>query len=168
MPPTPEEMDFEERRKQSIWERFDAFEQECRRGHKAIRDSFRKFEDENNDALGLMRDAHNALRGRVDLLERTNPDVTKLRFSTGVMVSIVVVTASVVGAGYGFSAMVTGRIDALSKRLDDQAASAAKLTEERSAAAQRSIDALTRQMELLKYEQQRLREDVTKTKGPRS
>ncbi len=134
---------------------------EAEDGHERLRKDFRTYHDQTETTLLLLRDGLNTVRGRVDLLERTPPDVTKLRFSTGVVVSIIVVTASVVGAGYGFSSLVASKIDTLSKRLDEQAASAAKLTEERSAAAQRSIDALTRQMELLKYEQQRLREDVT-------
>jgi polyhydroxyalkanoate synthesis regulator phasin len=137
-------------------------------GHERLRKDFRIYHDQTETTLILLRDGVNTLRGRVELLERTPPDVAKLRFSTGVVASLVLLTASVVGAGYGFGSLVSGKIDVLSKRIDDQAASAAKLTEERSAAAQRSIDALTRQMELLKYEQQRLREDVTKTKGPRT
>lgn len=143
----------------------DSYRTEAEDAHARLRSDFRTHHDQTDTSLVLLRDGLNTLRGRVDLLERTPPDVAKLRFSTGVVASIILATASVVGAGYGFGAMVTGRIDALSKRLDEQAANASKLMEERAAVAQRSIDALTRQMELLKYEQQRLREDVTKQKG---
>jgi len=45
----------------------------------------------------------------------------------------------------------------LSARMEEQS----RLQDERNVRAEKSIDALTRQMELLKYEQQRLREDVT-------
>lgn len=141
---------------------------EADEGHSRLRADFRTYHDQTEMTLVLMRDGMNTLRGRVDLLERTPPDVAKLRFSTGIVVSIVVVTASIVGSGYGFSAFITGKIDALSKRMDEQAIAKDKISEERAAAAQRSIDALTRQMELLKYEQQRLREDVTKAKGSKS
>jgi len=93
---------------------------------------------------------------------------TKLRFSTGVMVSIVAVTISVVGAAYGISNRVLNRIDTFEARMDRQAAddkaeraSAAKTAEERYQRAEKQFDTFGRQMELLKYEQQRLREDVT-------
>ena len=134
-------------------------------GHTRLRSDFRVYHDQTETSLVLLRDGLNTLRGRVDLIERTPQDVTKLRFSTGVVVSIVFLTASIVGSSYGFSAFVTGKIEALSKRMDEQAAAAAKLAEERDSARQRSIDAIARQVELLKYEQQRLREDVTKPKG---
>lgn len=148
------------------------YRRECDDGHARIRVDFRTYHDQTDTSLVLLRDGLNTLRSRVELIERTPPDVTKLRFSTGVVVSIIAVTLSIAGTGYGVGHLVMGRIDALSARMDENTTqqkqereSTAKLLEERSQVSQRSIDALTRQMELLKYEQQRLREDVTGTKG---
>lgn len=150
----------------------DGYRTEADAAHTRIRGDFKTYHEQTETTLMLMRDGANVLRGRVELLERTPPDVAKLRFSTGVVASIVAVTLSIAGTGYGVGHLVMGRIDALSARMDESTAqqkqerdSTAKLLEERSQAAQRSIDALTRQMELLKYEQQRLREDVTKKTG---
>lgn len=118
-------------------------------GHTRLRTDFRELHDRMEMAMAIQR-------GRIDLLDnqfknQPPPDVTKLRFSTGVVVSLLLFTASLVGAAYGFSALVSGKIDALAKQIDS-----------RDVTYQRSIDGLTRNMELLKYEQQRLREDVTK------
>lgn len=95
-------------------------------------------------------------------------EATKLRFSMGVIVSIVFVTVSTVGAGYAFSSMVSSRIDGIAIRMDQQTEkqrvereNTSKLLDERYQTSKGAIDGLTRQMELLKYEQQRLREDVT-------
>jgi len=153
----PTSTEFEERRKKTFWERLDDVGEVCNDRHRRQTTRIGQLEAQNDAQAADIA----ALKVRVSAIEQGPVEATKIRFSSGVLVSVVLVTASVVGAGYGFSAVVTSKIDTLSKRLDDQAASAAKLTEERSAAAQRSIDALTRQMELLKYEQQRLREDVT-------
>lgn len=144
----------------------DSYRTEAEDAHARLRADFRTHHDQTDTSLVLLRDGLNTLRSRVEIMERTPTDVMKLRFSTGIVVSIIAVTASVVGAGYGFSSLVSGKIDALSKRMDEQAATTARVYDERSAAAQRSIDSLVRQVELLKYEQQRLREDVTK-KGPK-
>jgi hypothetical protein len=84
------------------------------------------------------------------------------------MVSIVVLTASVVGGAW----RVTVKIDSLGTEMTRQSeddkkdrASLAKLYDERNGRYEKSLDSLTRQVELLKYEQQRLREDVTKKNG---
>lgn len=128
------------------------YQQQADAGHTRLRHDFREFHDRMDMALALQR-------GRIDLLDNQfktmpPPDVTKLRFSTGVVVSLLFFTASLVGAAYGFSAAVSGKIDTLSKQID-----------QRDETYQKSIDGLTRNMELLKYEQQRLREDVTKKGG---
>jgi len=134
-------------------------------GHTRLRTDFRVYHEQTEMSLVLLRDGLNTVRARVDLIEKTPTDVMKLRFSTGVVVAIGMAIAGVVGSGYGFSALVSGKIDTLSKRIDDQSAAQSKVDQERSAAAQRSIDALTRRVELQGYELQRLREDVTKSKG---
>lgn len=165
---TPDEAEFEERRKQSLWERFDALETECRRGHRALRQAINELEAQA-DAFDV---AHKALSTDVGDLAKAPVEATKLRFSSAVIASVVFATFTVVGAGYGFSSMVTGRIDGLVSRMDQQTEkqrlereTTAKILDERYATSKSAIDGLTRQMELLKYEQQRLREDVTKPKG---
>jgi hypothetical protein len=126
-------------------------------GHARLRTDFRTYHDQTELTLVLMRDGLNTVRGRVDLMERTPQDVAKLHFSSRIVVAIVAVTGSLMITAIGVSNRVTGRIDALSARMEEQS----RLQDERNVRAEKSIDALTRQMELLKYEQQRLREDVT-------
>ena len=41
---TPETPEFEDRRKQSIWERLDSIEAECRRGHRDLRKAVSELE----------------------------------------------------------------------------------------------------------------------------
>jgi len=139
---------------------------ESEEGHGRLRGDFKLYHDQTETTLMLMRDAANTLRGRVDLIERTPQDVMKLRFSTGVVLSLVFFVASAVGSAYGFSSFIGGKVDTMSRRMDEQSAAQAKASEERAASAQRSLDALSRRVELQGYELQRLREDVTKaTKG---
>jgi hypothetical protein len=165
---TPEETEFEDRRKHTMWERFEALEQECRRGHRDLRKSVNELEAQ---ADSFDKDLK-ALTVHVEDVAAAPVESTKIRFSTGVMVSIVAVTISLVGAAYGISNRVLNRIDTFEARMDRQAtddkaerASAAKTAEERYLRSEKQFDAFGRQMELMKYEQQRLREDVTKTKG---
>ena len=150
----------------------DGYRTDADDAHARLRADFRILHEQTDMSLMLMRDGQTALRGRVDLIERTPPDVGKLRFSTSVVVSIVIVTVSLVGGGYGLSNRVLNRIDAFQARMDRQAAedkteraSAAKTSEERYLRSERQFEAFGRQMELMKYEQQRLREDVTKKNG---
>ena len=171
MPPTDEQTpapDFEERRKQSLWERFDALEQECRRGHRDLRKTTNELEAQ---ADAFDHDLK-TLTSHVADVAAAPVESTKIRFSTGVMVSIVAVTISVVGAAYGISNRVLSRIDTFEARMDRQAdedkaerAQTAKTSEERYMRSEMQFDAFGRQMELMKYEQQRLREDVTKKSG---
>lgn len=165
MTDAPESSDFHERRTLSIWERLDDLGRECQSGHKRLRTRLEELEKQADD----VGEHHRSLVGRVDVLERTPPDAMKLRFSTGVVVSIIAVTVSVVGAAYGISNRVLNRIDTFEARMDRQAiddkaerANAAKTSDERYGRAEKQFDTLARQVELLKYEQQRLREDVTK------
>jgi len=172
MPQAPDERppdaEFEERRKKTIWQRLDEIDQECATGHKRLRTRIEQLETQADALDGVQ----NTILTRVEVLERTPPDVTKLRFSTGVVVSIVFVTVSMVGGAYGISNRVMNRIDALASEMTRQAeddkkdrANLARLNDERNDRYGKSLDTLTRQVELLKYEQQRLREDVTKKNG---
>lgn len=153
--------EFEDRRKQSLWERLDAIEQENRRGHKDLRKTVQELESQvdsiDHDVKSLTAVVANAALAPVE--------ATKIRFSTGVMVSIVAVTISIAGGAYG----IISRIDALAadvmrQSTDDkkERASLALLYDERNTRTLGAIDALTRQQKLLEYELQRLREDVTK------
>lgn len=141
-------------------------------GHTRLRQDFRIYHDQTELSLVLFRDGLTSLRSRIELLERTPPDVTKLHFSTPVVVSIVFVVVTVVGSAYGISNRVTGRLDAFTARMDKQVEddklerqNTAKLLEERYMRSEKQFENFGRQIELLKYEQQRLREDVTKAKG---
>jgi len=147
MPLTPEE----------LARLVDEYREEMEAGHARLRGDFRTYHDQTELTLVLMRDGLNTVRGRVDLMERTPQDVAKLHFSSRLVVTIVAVTGSLMITAIGVSNRVTGRIDALTARMEEQS----RLQDERNVRAEKSIDALTRQMELLKYEQQRLREDVT-------
>jgi hypothetical protein len=168
MTDAPESADFQERRTLSIWDRLDDLGRECQSGHKRLRTRLEELEKQADE-----RDEHQReLAGRIDIIERTPPDVTKLRFSTGVVVSIVVVTISIVGTGYGVGNMVMSRIGAFEARMDRQSdedkterANVEKRLEERYLRSEKQFEAFGRQMELMKYEQQRLREDVTKKNG---
>ena len=164
----PDGAEFEERRKLNLWERFDALEQECRRGHRDLRKATNELEAQ---ADALEHDL-NALTAHVAEVAAAPVESTKIRFSTGVMVSIVAVTVSVVGAAYGISNRVLNRIDTFEARMDRQAtedkderARAAKTSEERYMRSEKQFDTFGRQIELMKYEQQRLREDMTKKNG---
>jgi len=156
--------EFEDRRKQTIWEVIDALGVECRRGHRDLRKTTNELEAQ---ADAFEKDLKQ-LSIDVKELAAAPVEATKIRFSTGVIVAVIAATGSVVGAAYGISNRVMGRIDAFESRMDRQTeedrrdrTNLAKLLDERNARSEKSIDALTRQMELLKYEQQRLREDVT-------
>lgn len=157
--------EFEDRRKQSLWERLDAIEVECRRGHRDLRKCVNELEAQA-DALGV---SLTHLAARVEDVKNAPVESTKIRFSTGVMVSIVIVTISVVGSAYGLSSSVNGEISRLGTAMNRQAEddkkdreSLAKLYDERNLRTLGAIDTLTRQQKLLEYEMQRLREDVTK------
>lgn len=124
-------------------------------GHTRLRRDFRAMHSETATSLELLRDSITNLRSRVELMEKTPPEVTKLRFPMSVVVAIILATASIVGTGYGFSSAVTNKIDAYAKQQDERA-------KERDAITQRAIDALTRRVELLQFEQAKMREDLTK------
>jgi hypothetical protein len=154
----------EDRRKRSLSEWMDAIEQECRRGHRDIRKSVNELEAQ---ADAFDHDIK-ALSKHVDEVANAPVESTKIRFSTGVTVSIVAVTISLVGAAYGISNRVLNRIDAFESRMDRQSeqdknerANLARTLDERYQRSEKQFDAFGRQMELMKYEQQRLREDVT-------
>lgn len=164
------ELGMDERRKQTVWELLDALGNECRRGHRDLRKTTNELEAQ---ADALEKDLKQVALD-VKELSIAPIEATKIRFSTGVMVAVIAATISVVGAAYGIGNRVMGRIDAFESRMDHQSdedkrdrANLAKLLDERNARAEKSIDSLVRQMELLKYEQQRLREDVTKRGTPR-
>lgn len=157
-------IEFEDRRKQSLWERLDSIEQEARRGHRDIRKSVSELEAQADAFDQSLK----VLTAHVEDVKDAPIESTKIRFSTAVMVSIVVLTASVVGGAW----RVTTKIDTLGTDMARQSeidkkerADLAKLYDERNVRYEKSLDSLVRQVELLKYEQQRLREDVTK-KGP--
>ncbi len=159
--PTPE---FEERRTLSIWERLEEVGLEYRTGHKAHRTRIEQLEH-NVDALA---DDVKALTVRLD----APVEATKLRFSPQVLIAICLMTVSLVGGAYGVSNRVMNRLDAFEERINRQAdsdkterANTAKLLEERYMRSEKQFEAFGRQMELMKYEQQRLREDVTNKKG---
>ena len=140
--------------------------------HRRLRNDFREFEDRAYTSFTMLRDRIGTLETRVEGLSVSvvNPDVVKLRFSTPVMVAVIVASFTVASTGIATAKMVLGRIDDLSGRLAlqqqqqaQERASTSKLLDERYQNSQSAINALTRQMELLKYEQQRLREDMVKT-----
>jgi len=164
------ELVSDDRRKQTVWEVLDALGNECRRGHRDLRKTTNELEAQ---ADALEKDLKQ-LATDVRELAAAPVEATKIRFSTGVMVAVVAATVSVVGAAYGIGNRVMGRIDTFESRMDRQSeddkrdrASLAKLLDERNARSEKSIDSLARQVELLKYEQQRLREDVTGKGGRR-
>jgi len=168
MTDAPESADFQERRTLSIWDRLDDLGRECQSGHKRLRTRLEELEKQADESA----EHHRALAGRVDLIERTPPDVRKLSWPSGIVVAIITITISVVGAAYGISNRVLNRIDKFEARMDQQAeedkkerAGAAKTAEERYLRSEKQFEAFGRQMELMKYEQQRLREDVTKKNG---
>lgn len=140
-------------------------------GHTRLRTDLRALHDHTEMALATARSRTDLLENRIGTVADTPPQAARLQFSTGVVVAIISVTVSLMVTVIGVSNRVTNRIDALSTRMDEQSDkqktdrdNAAKLSDERYAASQKSIDALTRQQEVLKYELQRLREDVTKGK----
>ena len=159
---------FEERRQKGIWERFDDLDQECRRGHRALRQVTNELEAQA-DAFEL---ALKELTADVKALSDAPVEATRLRLSPGVGIAIIAATITLCGSVYGIGNRVMNRIDSFEDRMNRQAeadktdrVNSSKLEDERNSRTEKSIDALTRQMELLKYEQQRLREDVTKPKG---
>lgn len=156
--------EFEDRRTLSVWERLDEVGLEYRTGHKAHRTRIEQLEH-NFDALtNELKTLATAVAAPVE--------ATKLRFSPQVLMAIFLMTASLVGGAYGISNRVMNRLDAFEDRIDRQAdsdkaerANTAKLLEERYLRSEKQFEAFGRQMELMKYEQQRLREDVTKRSG---
>ena len=159
---------FEERRQKSIWERFDDLDQEYHRGHRALRQTTNELEAQA-DAFDI---ALKALAADVKELAAAPVEATKIRFSPGVLATVIGITITLVGSVYGIGNRVLNRIDSFEAQMNRQAeddrkerANVSKINDERNSRTEKSIDALTRQMELLKYEQQRLREDVTKPKG---
>ncbi len=155
-----EPADFIERRNQSFWERLDGIEAEARRGHRDIRKAVSELEAQ---ADALDHDLK-SLTAHVEDVKNAPVESTRVRFSTAVMVSIVVLTASVVGGAWRVTSKIDSLGDQQARQADDdkkERASIAKLYDERNGRYEKSLDSLTRQVELLKYEQQRLREDVT-------
>ncbi len=143
------------------------YQQQCDEGHTRLRGDFREFHDRTEMALALQRTKLELLTHQLETVSQANPDVMKLRFSSSVVASIVFVTVSLVGTGYAASSRVLNRIDVMSAKIGEQSekdkverANIAKLYDERNARYERSIDTLTRQVEALKYEQQRLREEL--------
>jgi hypothetical protein len=162
------EAEFEERRKMNLWERFDALEQECRRGHRELRKATNELEAQ---ADSMEKDIA-TLSSRVNDVASAPVEATKLRFSPQVLAVIFTATISLVGGAYAVGNRVTSRIDTFEARIDRQAdadkierVNTAKLLEERYLRSEKQFEAFGRQMELMKYEQQRLREDVTKKNG---
>jgi hypothetical protein len=160
--------EFEERRKKTFWDYLDDVSKECDAKHKRL--------GKRVDELEAQADSHvidiENLSTRTKALEDGPVEATKLRFSTGSVITIITATFILIGAGYGLKNSVVGRIDAMSVRLDQQAEqdkrereSTAKLLEERYLRSERQFDAFDKKLELMKYEQQRLREDMTRVKG---
>ncbi len=117
--------EFEDRRRHSLWERLDAIEQECRRGHKALRQGLNEVEAQADTFDHDLK----ALTATVAESRTATVDINRARFSPAVVVSIIIVTVSIVGSAYGVGTMVMGRIDALSLRMD-RAVEAQKLERE--------------------------------------
>jgi hypothetical protein len=143
------------------------YQDQCDAGHRRLRDDLRDLHDRTELAFGASRARVELLSNKIDTVAQTPPDVMKLRFSSGVVVSIIFVTMSAVGASYGISSRVTNRIDAMAASISEQSerdklerAAIARLSDERNGRYERAIDTLTRQIEALKFEQQRLREAI--------
>ena len=159
-----DDAEFTERRTQSLWERLDGIEAECRRGHRDLRKSVSELEAQ---ADAFEHDLK-SLNATVDRAASAPVEATRVRFSTGVLVVLVSLTVTLVGGGWKISTKIDTIATEMYRLSEDdkrERASLAKLYDERNGRYEKSLDSMARQVELLKYEQQRLREDVTKKNG---
>jgi hypothetical protein len=143
MPLTPDErppdVGFEERRKMNLWERFDALEQECRRGHRDLRKATNELEAQ---ADALEREIK-SLSVAMAALAVAPVEATKLRFSPQVLVVIFTATITVSASVIGAASTVRSDMRNINTRMDSQqqaAVDAAKLADQRYAEITKALE----------------------------
>lgn len=137
-----------------IWQRAIQDDEKHDAAHARLRGSLVEVQ-ENVETLAL---ALAETRSQLAVMKATPVDVAKLRFTPPTVAMILSCCITVAGGMWASTYSLRSDVRNILTNMELQT----RLQDERNTRAEKSIDSLTRQVELLKYEQQRLREDVTK------
>lgn len=137
-----------------VWQRAVQDDEKHDAAHDRLRGSMKEMQ-ENTEALAL---SLAETRSQLAVFKATPVDVAKLRFTPPTVAMILSCCITVAGGMWASTYSLRSDVRNILTNMELQT----RLQDERNTRAEKSIDSLTRQVELLKYEQQRLREDVTK------
>lgn len=140
-----------------VWQRAIQDDEKHDAAHARLRGSIGELQDNVAElALSLAE-----TRSQLAVFKATPVDVAKLRFTPSVVAMILSCCVTVAGGMWASTYGLRSDVRDILTNIALQT----KIQDERNTRAEKSIDMLARQVELLKYEQQRLREDVTNRKG---
>lgn len=139
--PTPE---FEERRRLSFWERMDAIEQECRRGHQTLRKDISELQAQTT----ALSKALEALTAAMTTMANAPMESSRLRFTPSALFTLFSAVVIVVGSAWVVRSDV--------RDLTTQTTATAKLQDERTGNLKSAIERMEQQRLTDKAEAARL------------
>lgn len=133
--------------------------------HRRLRGDIDRLETQLNAGLQSLRDGHRDNAANIETVSNRPVDAARIMLTPSVVATIVVASLSIAGGVWASNSGIRSDVRDIITKMEAQdrtATATARFQDAQTSSLRSAIDDLKRQMELLKYEQQRLREDVTK------